>query len=322
MQFWSSSPLLLIMVTLGVLIEGHAVRAETCALERVASMPMTLDQANWLRVPALFNGKDKGAMLIDTGAFTSLLRRSVVTELRLPERKLSEGVHGAGGRPLTTGVVVDLQLDKLVARNSILVVAPDRVFMDGQAGLIGEDYFVNYDLDLDFEGNKVNLFSQDHCPGQVVYWAKNFIQIPFTLNDGNEIIVSVTLDGRALKAVLDTGASKTFLGLLAARREFNLNTDSPGIISDAAASTADGVKLTAYRYHFHKLEIGGITFRNPELVLIPTPRIGHAPIGTHIDPTLGERPEVTLGMAELSKLHLYIAYGERMLYVTPIGPEP
>ncbi len=37
-------------------------------------------------------------------------------------------------------------------------------------GVIGTDLLGKFDVDLDIAHKKLNLFSPDHCKGQVVYW--------------------------------------------------------------------------------------------------------------------------------------------------------
>jgi predicted aspartyl protease len=314
---------LLALAAFCVVVDGQAVQAETCQLKRVASLPMTIGQADEILVPGVFNDKKEGTVLIDTGAGTSMLSESVADELGLGRHRLNAEIFGAGGGSMRDGVSVKLQFDKLVSPNATFVLAPKNLFVSPDiVGIFGADYLINYDVEMDFKGKKFNLFSQDHCSGQVVYWAKSFIQIPFRLNDSHQIVMPVKLDGKELRAILDTGASTTLLGLPAAHEEFDLGPDSPGVEQQGIVTTADGAHLPAYAHRFQKLEIGGIAFGNPLLFLIPTKKMGGPAIGSRINLMQGEQPQLTLGMNELTKLHIYIAYGERMLYVTPAGAEP
>jgi hypothetical protein len=52
------------------------------------------------------------------------------------------------------------------------------------------------------------------------------------------------------------------------------------------------------------------------------PTIGHAQPGSRIDTSSADRPDLILGMTELTKLHIYVATDERALYVTPAGEGP
>src|SRR5581483_4692371 len=41
-------------------------------------------------------------------------------------------------------------------------------------GALGFDMFSKVDFKLDFRNKKLNLYSQEHCPGAVVSWADNY----------------------------------------------------------------------------------------------------------------------------------------------------
>jgi hypothetical protein len=83
--------------------------------------------------------------------------------------------------------------------------------------------------------------------------------------------------------------------------------------SQAALGT-ETVVVTALReqHRFHTLTFGGITVVNPLFVLKP----GLSGVRSAGDPS---PPDVTIGMNVLRKLHLYFAFGERMLYASAAG---
>ena len=53
------------------------------------------------------------------------------------------------------------------------------------AGDLGTRMFEKVDLELDIAGGKFNLFSSDHCPGNVVYWTKNYAELPLKRDRGS-----------------------------------------------------------------------------------------------------------------------------------------
>ncbi len=60
-------------------------------------------------------------------------------------------------------------------------------------GILGSEMLRNVDVDFDFSANKVNLFSPDHCAGNVVYWQTPTVPVaivPFTLNASGQHHVS------------------------------------------------------------------------------------------------------------------------------------
>ncbi len=56
-------------------------------------------------------------------------------------------------------------------------------------GILGADMLRNVDLDLDFAAGKLNLVSQDHCSGNVVYWqAPAVAVVPMTLDRWGHVL--------------------------------------------------------------------------------------------------------------------------------------
>jgi predicted aspartyl protease len=320
MHLAKHSIVLLALSVAALFQQPHAAFAESCQLKRVASVPMQPDAGNQLLVPVKLNGESDAEFVVDTGAGASALTLSESDKLGLSPETIGGYVYGAGGRAINRRVTVRMQLDHLVSGAVAFLVMPDFLSRhSGSAGLFGADFLANYDLDLDFGGKKVNLFSQDHCEGHVVYWTQEFVQTPIEIDDGHHVILPVTVNGRKLRAMLDTGANVTVMSWANASRLFDLGKDSPDMVESGKVNTADGRQLSSYRHHFQTLEVAGITFHDPTIVIMENGERREASVGSHINSSEAEMPDLILGTRELSKLHVYIAYGEHMLYVTPAG---
>ncbi len=165
-------------------------------------------------------------------------------------------------------------------------------------GTLGPDFFLQYEVEFDFAAHKMNLFSQDHCPGQVVYWTHDpAAAIPFKLDEAGHIVVDATLDDHDIKAIIDTGATTSALKMAGAQSLFDLSPGSPGM-TKISSNTATGGN---YKYTFKTLSLAGMNFNNPMIVLV-----GDAnPAG-----------QLLLGGHQLNKLHLFISYKEHLLYAT------
>ena len=186
-------------------------------------------------------------------------------------------------------------------------------------GVLSPDILRNFDLEFDFAAQKLNLISPEHCEGKGVYWAENYVDAEFTNTNGH-IVLPMTLDGQEVKATLDTGSNASGISESLAARLLKVERTSPGVELDPDAA-ADS--LLRYRYRFKSLGIGGLTINNPLLYLIPD--LARQSFEKHhqdkldFDPVLGARlntMQVMLGANILSKLHLYVAYGERKIYLT------
>jgi hypothetical protein len=130
------------------------------------------------------------------------------------------------------------------------------------------------------------------------------------------IMVPVTLDGRPFDALLDTGSSLSVLSQQTATNAFNLKAgslDTPQV-TDVDVSSA----LPVYRHTFKMLSLEGITIKNPsvEIVSFHSMEPGLGSRISHGDESFG-MTNFILGLNELHNLHVYIAYYEQKLYISP-----
>ena len=277
-------------------------------------------------VPAKINNVSK-SMLVDTGGFFTEITETAAEELGLSARTTRLALVGIAGDTTRKAVRANFALGNLRADGMDLMVMPatHRLAPDvpDVAGILAPNLLQNYDLDLDFGGRKLNLISQNHCDGRVVYWAaRRIAAVPVEISRGH-ILVPVELDGQRLNALLDTGASISMLNLDIATRQFRL---TPGTANTpVAGSLPNPQKAQIYTHTFKLLSLEGVTVANPKLRLVPdlvrlkrrsSPDRWEG--GTRIassSPNAG-LSDLILGMDILRHLHLYIAYKERRLYLT------
>jgi predicted aspartyl protease len=268
-------------------------------------------------------GDQRKLMIIDTGAWFSFLGADTVASLKLPTRSMSDqfvSYDASGHRTSTVATAPSISIGPLqVSAVDFVVAPPSERFGANVSGLLGANVLKHFDIDFDFANKKVNFFSQDHCPGQVVYWTQNgSARIPFKF-DGSKISLPVQLDGHELWAMLDTGAFASTISAPIANQVFDLTPSSPGV--DRKETTHDdGTKSVDATHVFGALGFGGVMIANPRLHLLAD-KMGAAARADnartdYTDMPPPHLPALLLGMAELRQLHLYIAYGEKTLYVT------
>jgi hypothetical protein len=310
-----------------IVIAATPATAADCRLKMFASVSTEVGADGAMLLPANFGGVRK-LLLVDSGAVFHKLRRSVVTELGLTTRESH----------LVAVVDALNQQNSLVARApafSLGQMSPIGVdFMVDGDGLIDDNvqiagifspgiYYRSMDIDLDFVGRKFNLVSHDHCDGQVVYWPNNGVAVvPFQYDSSNHIVFPVKVDGQALRASLNTGASNTVMYTRAARR-LGVDVDS-GQVRDIG-SFGDNSNVRMHEHRFKTLEIEGITVNNPYMHLVPDMRTrmpeGPSTTGGRNETRLGTPrgqagSDMWLGLSVLRQLHVYIASKERKLYIT------
>jgi len=310
----------LIACALAAIFHGSNAVADECKLMRLASLDF-IDQGSIL-VSVSLEGKNV-PMVVDTGSPASAIDPVVAKELAIPERRMMEGAfYNLSGESFTyLAMPHDFGLGDMHSNQEALLVWPSPMSGDGHVGgLIAADLLRHYDADMDFGSHKFNLFSQDHCSGKVVYWtSENVAVVPVHVNNNGHIIVPVTLDDHSFDAVLDTGSTLTFLSLKAAQASFGLGSASPDMIKIGDHAGPGGVPL--YRHTFKSLGLEGIAISSPTVGLFDNQAETHETLqhhtGSRFSSLGGEEYELTLGLNELRHFHLYIAYKEQKLYITP-----
>jgi predicted aspartyl protease len=300
-----------IAVSLLMLASAPAVadpsQSSTCAApKRLTSVDMIMDPGGNIAIPVQINGLPF-RFGVDTGNVYTVVATSVSQYLNFSLTPLRAKFTLMGGvSSSVAGRSQSFTVGTLGAPKFAFVIMPDFALGDiGNDGLLGPDIMSTYDVDIDFAHAKFNLFSPDHCPGDVVYWTKSEYQkVPIELEDDWHITTPVVMDGKQLTATVDTGAANTVLSLGAAESVFGITLTSPGLtkIGDFRINGSDPQAL--YSYSFHELSIGGITIHDPRIIIAQ-------------DNELGSGAKLLLGLTTLRQFHMYIAYKERMLYLTP-----
>lgn len=319
-------------VTLAMVLGSPAFADDQCPkLTLISSMNMHIGKDGRVYVPATINGVPK-SMLIDTGGFFTEITQAAVDEMKLNTHHVGLELVGASGETTEIATRTSFKLGSLTADGMDFMVMPGAnefaSDVPDAAGIVAPNLLRLYDLDLDFGDGKVNLISQDHCDGKVVYWPATIVAVvPMHLNASHHIVIPITLDGHPLNAMLDTGATETLLNLGTAEIEFGIQPGGPDTPAVGRLNGRTGPAV--YSHRFKSLELAGIAVGNPELGVIPdlmgpnledpTSSIEH---GTRIPDKDVETglPQVILGMDVLRRLHVYIAYKEQKLYITPAVP--
>ncbi len=320
---------------------GGLARAAECAPQKISTSVDLVGAPGGVPIaPVLLAGQQK-RMIIDTGAAVSLMFRPAVRQLGLQMGVSSTGVITVDGTLSTSVASTDLILGTLRAPNFRFIVGspargaggaatllPDEnveIPDDQPLGLLGAEILQNYDADFDFPGGKLNLIDPNHCKGKVVYWpAKALAIIPFRMDKGSHITFPVTVDSKKMTAMLDTGASETTMKLNAAQTFFHVDPNAPDM-EKLGEIRGDAYTASVYRRRFKTITFGDVAVSDPSIMLIPDMTKARLPVRPVTGSLLPARDrsgqeDVILGMSTLSNLHVYIAYKERNIYITPGAP--
>ncbi|MEO7053633.1 MAG: pepsin/retropepsin-like aspartic protease family protein [Rhizomicrobium sp.] len=266
-------------------------------------------------VPATVDGMDL-KFVLDSGAGITTLSRNVAKELSLseiPSGIFMKNVTGDGSNTKVTAKSIDIGAQH--GSDFTFQIDPNSS-LSGIAGLLSTDLFQKYgDVDLDFGAARLNVFSNDHCEGKVTYWPERPIAvIPLSLKNGH-LIIQVTVDGVPLNAVIDTGATDTILSATTA--EYDMKFSLGSAETPQIDVSKEDPQLKLYSHDFKLLSFEGVTVSNPKIIIM-TDRMGSKMIH-YGNVRIPKLPDLVIGMNVLKLLHIYIAYGEKKLYISPGG---
>jgi len=326
--------------------------ADTCSLTLLNSVPLTVIN-NIATVTASVGNKEK-QFQIGTAAPDNQMGKDAVREFGLPTEDFTPAYNdgGAGGLALsrvsatdidgTAGGITGFGSVGGMSGNGIAIYNAKGVMFHtwaeaqsftlgsmktgplqfvvtdfpepGSGGILSAGFFQKYDIDLNFRANRFNMFAPDHCKGQVLYWrAPGVDRLPFRFQNGR-IIVRVTVDGREMDGTIDTGWPRSELQFDDVDSFFYLSPNDPGVMREGAG----------HAYNFGVLSFGSVAIRNPHITL--THSASATARGIDTGPRTGtllrnsarasNQPELLIGADLLKRLHLYISFSERMVYVT------
>ena len=313
--------LALASLSLSLLLAG-AAEAGPCAPPRLLNS-VPFDLVRGAAVVAATLDRHPVKFQIDTGSVFSQMARTPAASLGLTELELSHGQFDISGRfSNATARVTSMSLANMEATGFYVWVSPDPNDAAEPAfdGILATDMMTRYDIDFDFAHRRMNYFTPEACERAGVYWApKALAVLPMPQYPGRPY-VEVTLDGKKIRALIDTGSDHSMMNPVSAQRLFGLEEGSAGtapgeVVSDGAVAKAD--------FHtFATLSLGGITLKDVAVAIVrdrQTERDGEIFLSRAVPdrfPLHRLLPELTLGMDVLSRTHLYISFQDRLAYVS------
>lgn len=300
--------------------------AQDCSLKKMATFDIAKAKSGAVTIPVTLNGTPENMYLYLGGAHSELGADAAVA-LALNPQRIENGATGYtnSGKAIDHYVMIsDLMMGQVGIHHSEFVIVPPENREDNVAGAIGPDVLHNFDVDLDFGAGKINLFSPDHCPGKVVYWTADYVAIPLKVAAGGRMYVPIELDGHGLLALLDVTSRFSALNAKTAALVYGIDEKSPGIERISDAKPDDPVQ---YRYRFKSLSLNGVEVKNPPVLLFSD--TGEVELKRHANrmdldsATVGatelDVPRFAIGLDVLTKLHVYMANGEKTLYLSAAG---
>lgn len=256
-----TSPFAVASLAIGALFTSAAETAGADARpstdDATIDMPMQQFKSGQVVIPVSARGQKDLPFILDTGANTSAITSTTVKQLGF---RSDEGTRVKGGPQGDTRVLRIDQYEIAGHRfNSLIVAVIDfgRPSDSPQvAGVLGQAFFEAHDVDFDFSKRRVRI----HAPGSLRNQAlpKGTAELRFTQaadalkrSTGTTWpIIEVTLDGKTMPALVDTGADQI-------------------LINQAAATALSANKSKASSFKI--LKMGTVSFANPNITVADSP---------------------------------------------------
>ena len=240
--------------------------------------------------------------LIDTGGLVNTLSPNLVRELNLEIQPLKRPIYGLGMTMDSFVTLKNFSLGPMQGADKQFLV--QQIEIPGVAGALSPETMRKFDVDFDFSGGKFGIYSSDHCPGGVSYWTKDAaVAVPMTVDISGHVRFIVHLDGKAMTAALDTGSVTSVMSIRAASKILGIDENTEGMRE--TTHNINRSPRTIYTYPFQSLSIDSLVIDKPSIMILKDDEANL--LGT----------DLILGVDALRHFHVYIAYQEGKLYLTP-----
>ena len=199
-----------VLIALFLLVLAGCQQGSVCDVVKVSQVP--LEARGQLLVVPLTLGNHTLSMLLDTGAQRSILDEATVRRLKIPQdgRTFTVMVGIAGGSPRA-----DANVEGVLLGDALLSVSRMPVSTAGGLarvdGVLGLDILREYDLDIDGPNRMLTLYRARRCERADPPWDAAAVAIEGTDTRTGWLRMPLEIDGVAATAVVDTGASYTFI---------------------------------------------------------------------------------------------------------------
>jgi predicted aspartyl protease len=233
----------------------------------VVEVPFTFERSSVI-VQVKVNGKGPYNMLLDTGAEQSAVDLSAAKELGLKLTPLGEGKTVATGKKENTLFLTSLsqvEVRGLTAKN-LLAVATDFSKISQRVGIpvngvLGYNFLKGRIVQFDYAGLIVRFFSVSPFSKQPTAARGMALPFRFYAEDKFPIIAKVYVNGKQIRAELDTGHSGVLALTAAAIKRIGLEAEAEG----CEPETSEGALGTSVnrKCKLKTLTVGSVTVNSP-----------------------------------------------------------
>ena len=291
---------------IGVLLAGQAW-ADNCRLENYGTLPVEMVGSRATTMVKI-NGNST-RFILDTGAFFNTMSSANASSLGLKLQPTPFGfrIGGVGGSATTQQAhVKEFGILDMTLKNVDFIVGGT----DTGEGLLGANLLDFADLEIDLAHGKLTLFKVDHCDkDSLAYWVKdgkyNVADIESANNQfDRRTFLTVVINGKKVRALVDSGAFATVLSRDAAERA-GIDLSAPDVKAGVRGIGIGAKPVKTWTVNIDSFSVGSETIQHSQMQVI--------------DGRIGDNTDMLLGVDFLLAHHMFIANSKRKAYFTYNG---
>jgi predicted aspartyl protease len=290
-----------------------------CRYSKFAALQVETDQLS-PRIDGSVNGHPV-QVLIDSGAYGTALTRRAAEEAKLPLSHTDHTSVGVSGESQEyQASVQEFTIGAAKWGRMRMRVIWDIAGSNEDGAILGANVLFQNDVELLLKDKTIHLFRPQDCHDTYLgYWDKDAIVLPMLDNRSASdlrAMITVEVNGKPMRALLDTGAQVSVIDQKAAERA---GVTKP---ADAQERTLNGIgtrRLPTWQGTFQVVAIGPEEIRNTKLSVTDLWGAARKDLGYWGSESLTHMPEVVLGADFLTSHRVLFANSQRRVYLTHLG---
>jgi hypothetical protein len=247
-------------------LAGMSAHAAGCRYTRFATLPVRLEG-----VRVVLDGSINDTpqtMMIDTGSEDTWIPRKTAEQLSLKLAHSNITSIGTGGESEAfTTMIDDMKIGKVHWRKVHLNVVWEADFPYG--AVVGANFLFQNDVEFALQDKEVRFFEPDGCNDTfLAYWDDNAVVVPLHEIGGSDLrpVVDVVINGKKLRALVDSGAPVTTIDLAAAA-QLGVTPKTPGTVAVGKIGGIGKHDNDAWFAPFDSFAVGEETINHPKIMM-------------------------------------------------------
>jgi predicted aspartyl protease len=240
-----------------------------------AEVPFAFDHTSVI-IQVKVNGKGPFNMVLDTGSDVATIDLATAKELGLNLKSTGGQATGGGSEKSQVFLtqIPQVEIGDLASKN-ILAVAVDlskssQVLGKTLHGVLGYSVLKNRIVQFDYPKRVIRFYSSSPYPKSDPNSNNDRrVVLPFRLGDDSPIIDDVYVNGKKIKAVIDTGGGGTYFALMPETiSSLGLEQEMSQAAPDSRGVGVNGV-ITSRKGKIKTLRVGSINIDSPTIIFYP-----------------------------------------------------